>query len=328
MAHPRDLVWDVLTDPATVARLTPMVRSITAKGDLWHWQLVKIPVLGQSFELGFTEAMTYDPKSSDHLRPRTSGPRQAGARRDRRALRPQRRRRQGLDPPADRAERDGGPALPAAREAGHPGHDAGRPRRDGLGLRPVDREGTQDSSSATSVTTIAARTLRPAAGRGRARRRSARGTTSRTSRRWPASPGPPRQRHDQLARGRHTGERPGDTRHARRTVAAPRVRCARGACVLPVSSTVTMSSSSPSGAIHTGRRDGNSVAAERCQLDVLLLTEQPRCVIHALGMPSAQVWMRSRQLSGTRPCGPGAGWSSGCAEGSARAGPRPISSVA
>lgn len=64
MAHPRDLVWDVLTDPATVARLTPMVRSITADGDLWHWQLVKIPVLGQSFELGFTEAMTHDPKSS------------------------------------------------------------------------------------------------------------------------------------------------------------------------------------------------------------------------------------------------------------------------
>jgi len=63
VAHPRDLVWEVLTDPATVARLTPMVRSITAKGDLWHWQLVKIPVLGQSIELGFTEAMTFDPKS-------------------------------------------------------------------------------------------------------------------------------------------------------------------------------------------------------------------------------------------------------------------------
>lgn len=62
--HPRDLVWDVLTDPAAIARLTPMVRSITAKDDLWHWQLVNIPVLGQSFELGFTEAMTYEPKSA------------------------------------------------------------------------------------------------------------------------------------------------------------------------------------------------------------------------------------------------------------------------
>ena len=64
VSHPRDLVWEVLTDPATVARLTPMVRSITADGDRWHWQLVRIPVLGQSFELGFTEAMTYDPKST------------------------------------------------------------------------------------------------------------------------------------------------------------------------------------------------------------------------------------------------------------------------
>lgn len=64
VAHPRDLVWDVLTDPATVAKLTPMVRSITAKGDLWHWKLAKIPVLGQSFELGFTEAMAYDPKTA------------------------------------------------------------------------------------------------------------------------------------------------------------------------------------------------------------------------------------------------------------------------
>lgn len=63
VAHPRDLVWDVLTDPGAVARLTPMVRSVTAEGELWHWQLVKIPVLGQSIELGFTEAMTYDPKS-------------------------------------------------------------------------------------------------------------------------------------------------------------------------------------------------------------------------------------------------------------------------
>ncbi|MFC7485737.1 hypothetical protein ACOCJ7_04355 [Knoellia sp. CPCC 206453] len=62
--HPRDLVWDVLTDAAAIARLTPLVHSITAKGDLWRWQLVRIPVLGQSFELGFTEAMSYDPKTT------------------------------------------------------------------------------------------------------------------------------------------------------------------------------------------------------------------------------------------------------------------------
>ncbi|GAA4114861.1 hypothetical protein GCM10022415_11020 [Knoellia locipacati] len=63
VAHPRALVWDVLTDPTAVARLTPMVRSITATGDRWHWQLVRIPVLGQSFELGFTERMSHEPKT-------------------------------------------------------------------------------------------------------------------------------------------------------------------------------------------------------------------------------------------------------------------------
>lgn len=62
--HSRDLVWEVLTDPTTIAKLTPMVRSITAKGDRWRWQLARIPVLGQSFELGFTEAMAYEPKTS------------------------------------------------------------------------------------------------------------------------------------------------------------------------------------------------------------------------------------------------------------------------
>jgi carbon monoxide dehydrogenase subunit G len=63
VAHPRALVWEVLTDPPTVARLTPMVRSITQSGDRWRWQLVRIPVLGQSFELAFTEQMSYDPQT-------------------------------------------------------------------------------------------------------------------------------------------------------------------------------------------------------------------------------------------------------------------------
>ncbi len=63
VAHPRALVWDVLTDPATVARLTPMVRSITASGDRWRWQLARIPVLGQTFELAFTEQMSYEPET-------------------------------------------------------------------------------------------------------------------------------------------------------------------------------------------------------------------------------------------------------------------------
>jgi hypothetical protein len=43
---------------------------------------------------------------------------------------------------------------------------------------------------------------------------------------------------------------------------------------------------------------------------------------HGRGYP----WMRSRQSSGTRPAGPGVGWSAGCAVGGASSGPtRPFS---
>ncbi|KGN37790.1 SRPBCC family protein [Knoellia subterranea] len=80
--HPSDLVWDVLTDPTAIARLTPMVRSITTStgpdGDLWHWQLAKIDVLGKSFELGFTELMTYDPKTRITFRHSPVGTEHAG----------------------------------------------------------------------------------------------------------------------------------------------------------------------------------------------------------------------------------------------------------
>lgn len=76
--HARELVWEVLTDPETVARLTPMVRSITVTGDQWRWQLAKIAVLGQSFELGFTEAMTYDPMSTITFRHAPQGEERAG----------------------------------------------------------------------------------------------------------------------------------------------------------------------------------------------------------------------------------------------------------
>ena len=78
VAHPRHLVWDVLTDPATVARLTPMVRSIRATGDLWRWQLARIPVLGQSFELAFTEQMSFDPHTRITFRHAPEGTERAG----------------------------------------------------------------------------------------------------------------------------------------------------------------------------------------------------------------------------------------------------------
>ena len=75
---PRDLVWGVLTDPDTVARLTPMVESISSEADRWRWQLTRIPVLGRTFELAFTEAMTYDEPSRITFQHTPDGDERAG----------------------------------------------------------------------------------------------------------------------------------------------------------------------------------------------------------------------------------------------------------
>jgi carbon monoxide dehydrogenase subunit G len=55
----RDAVWHVLTDARQVGRLTPMVRSIEPRGDLWLWKLAPIEVLGHSVGLSFTEHMDF-----------------------------------------------------------------------------------------------------------------------------------------------------------------------------------------------------------------------------------------------------------------------------
>jgi carbon monoxide dehydrogenase subunit G len=59
---PREAVWALLTDPHQVARLTPMVRSIQPRGDLWLWKLAPIEVLGHSVGLSFTERMEFTPQ--------------------------------------------------------------------------------------------------------------------------------------------------------------------------------------------------------------------------------------------------------------------------
>lgn len=53
-------VWEVLTDPALLARLTPFLHSVTEHGEHWVWQLTKIPVLGKSFSFTFRERMDFD----------------------------------------------------------------------------------------------------------------------------------------------------------------------------------------------------------------------------------------------------------------------------
>lgn len=62
----RDRIWDILTDPDTVAKLTPRLSRIETEGDRWVWVMSGFNVLGVSFEPSFTEAMSFTPK--EHIR--------------------------------------------------------------------------------------------------------------------------------------------------------------------------------------------------------------------------------------------------------------------
>ena len=55
-----DAVWDVLTDPDLLARLTPFLQSVEEEGTHWVWQMTKVPVLGKSFSFTFRERMDFD----------------------------------------------------------------------------------------------------------------------------------------------------------------------------------------------------------------------------------------------------------------------------
>jgi len=56
----RDAIWAALVDPDVLPRLTPLLRKIHADGDLWRWELTRIPVLGVSISPSFTERMVFD----------------------------------------------------------------------------------------------------------------------------------------------------------------------------------------------------------------------------------------------------------------------------
>jgi carbon monoxide dehydrogenase subunit G len=56
----RQQVWSALTDPGLLPRLTPLLRSIDADGDVWRWHLAKLTVLGIGIAPVFTEKMTFD----------------------------------------------------------------------------------------------------------------------------------------------------------------------------------------------------------------------------------------------------------------------------
>ena len=56
----QEAIWAALTEPVLLARLTPFLASIETVGDLWHWQLTRIPVLGISVVPAFTERMSFE----------------------------------------------------------------------------------------------------------------------------------------------------------------------------------------------------------------------------------------------------------------------------
>jgi hypothetical protein len=59
VAAERDALWDVLTDPALLAELTPFVRRISAMDELWFWEMSGLEVLGVGIAPAFTEQMTF-----------------------------------------------------------------------------------------------------------------------------------------------------------------------------------------------------------------------------------------------------------------------------
>ena len=63
VAAERDEIWAVLTDPAILTQLTPLLQHVEADGDRWRWDLAKIPVLGLAVAPSFTEQMTFEPMS-------------------------------------------------------------------------------------------------------------------------------------------------------------------------------------------------------------------------------------------------------------------------
>lgn len=55
----RRAIWAVLSDPDLLARFTPLIKAITANGDVWCWQLTGISALGVKVAPSFTERMSF-----------------------------------------------------------------------------------------------------------------------------------------------------------------------------------------------------------------------------------------------------------------------------
>ncbi len=55
----RAAIWGAITDPAVLPRLTPLLKHIDTDGDLWHWELSRVNVLGIVVNPTFTERMSF-----------------------------------------------------------------------------------------------------------------------------------------------------------------------------------------------------------------------------------------------------------------------------
>ena len=59
ISAPRPEVWQALTDPVLLPKLTPLLSSIDVQDDKWRWHMMKIAALGVSVVPVFTETMTF-----------------------------------------------------------------------------------------------------------------------------------------------------------------------------------------------------------------------------------------------------------------------------
>jgi carbon monoxide dehydrogenase subunit G len=57
---PADEIWQLITDPDTLAALTPLVQSIEVAGSHWRWTLEAVAALGLNVDAVFTERMEFN----------------------------------------------------------------------------------------------------------------------------------------------------------------------------------------------------------------------------------------------------------------------------
>lgn len=72
-------IWDLISSPERLARLTPLVRTIRADGEQWCWQLTTISAFGVRVAPSFVELMRFDDQRTISFSPAAGGDGRAGA---------------------------------------------------------------------------------------------------------------------------------------------------------------------------------------------------------------------------------------------------------